>query len=477
MCSSAGKRWPNYKENAQSKEFLATLSLRSGISEVDLIKQDLLAPNGKRHAWVHRRVAINLAAWLSSEFAVWVTELVEQFMTYPVQTTEPFLPPILHSLTGIKEWTAAQFYLSQILGDSWESLKSCDGADRAITPADRTRLFILKFGHQDTGSRQTTHIREFGGDYKLLDSFPTPFSAAVESRVRNWLRAHSMLMEGKHSKRDGKDTELCGVASVEEYASVVGAVRKIIADVEADMRGSLQMSTEEPLELRLERVRQQAETQRYQIEQEQKTARYAQRQQTKRLKMQTPAHIPCSPVASMARSQFPRREQPEAPCAPTSSSSPPQLPRPPTPPPCPPAQPQFDQDMVTFQILADSRTPQAIVRMKGDEVIYRHPSLKHAVEAGFCKPGISSVLHNSKHTHAGFKWVYGPPTDEMLMTVTVPFSRTGAVVQLTPTGAFVNSYPSASRASAAVGVTGTTIMTAIRDKKLCHLHRWTVREQ
>ena len=98
----------------------------------------------------------------------------------------PAAPELLPSVTGIREWSKPQGYLGQIIGDSWESLMFCDGRAHQLTPSERSQLRVFKYGSVRRGeSRHSTHQREFGGDYKLLDSFVTPFADEAEARFRN----------------------------------------------------------------------------------------------------------------------------------------------------------------------------------------------------------------------------------------------------------------------------------------------------
>ena len=73
MCKAAGKRFQNYRRLKSTDEFLDALEASTQIRALDLIKP---LPGGRpqrRGIWVHPRVAIHLATWLSLEFETAVT--------------------------------------------------------------------------------------------------------------------------------------------------------------------------------------------------------------------------------------------------------------------------------------------------------------------------------------------------------------------------------------------------------------------
>lgn len=81
MCKASGKEWSNYKKNEGTEEFLVALEGSLRIRR-DLIVQTIIAgPNEARGTWVHPQVAINLAQWLSADFAVQVSQWVVDWMT------------------------------------------------------------------------------------------------------------------------------------------------------------------------------------------------------------------------------------------------------------------------------------------------------------------------------------------------------------------------------------------------------------
>ena len=84
LCKAAGKRLDHYKESPQTKAFLEELSSITGIRVLDLIKSDI--GGNYTGTWVHRKVGYHLAQWLSPEFAVQVSNILDElFITGKVE--------------------------------------------------------------------------------------------------------------------------------------------------------------------------------------------------------------------------------------------------------------------------------------------------------------------------------------------------------------------------------------------------------
>lgn len=70
LCSAAGKRWYNYLRVETTGHFLRALEEKTQISSARLVQEEGV------DVWVHPKVAIHLAQWLSADFAVQVSEWV-----------------------------------------------------------------------------------------------------------------------------------------------------------------------------------------------------------------------------------------------------------------------------------------------------------------------------------------------------------------------------------------------------------------
>jgi hypothetical protein len=81
MCASCGKMFGHWNSLKATSEYLQALEQSIGIPIDQLVQvNESIGLNNDRGTWVHRRVAIRLAQWLSSEFAVVVDEWVEEIL-------------------------------------------------------------------------------------------------------------------------------------------------------------------------------------------------------------------------------------------------------------------------------------------------------------------------------------------------------------------------------------------------------------
>jgi hypothetical protein len=88
MCASACKAWADYNRLNNTKGYMESLTTSLGIPTQQLIKPIMTGPLASRGTWVHPQVAIHLAAWCSSEFAVKVTALVVRYLTGKITAGE-----------------------------------------------------------------------------------------------------------------------------------------------------------------------------------------------------------------------------------------------------------------------------------------------------------------------------------------------------------------------------------------------------
>jgi hypothetical protein len=84
MCKANGKHLPHYLANGRTGEYLQALSGSVGIP-TDLLKVSIgTGPNHLRGTWIHPRLAVDLARWISPAFAVWMDGwFLEQFQPAP----------------------------------------------------------------------------------------------------------------------------------------------------------------------------------------------------------------------------------------------------------------------------------------------------------------------------------------------------------------------------------------------------------
>jgi hypothetical protein len=80
--ASDGKKkfWSDYIQNKGKKLFLEKLSSTLGIPRVQLV-QSVEGNRADRGTWIHPKVAINFAEWISHDFAIKVTDWVDRIIT------------------------------------------------------------------------------------------------------------------------------------------------------------------------------------------------------------------------------------------------------------------------------------------------------------------------------------------------------------------------------------------------------------
>lgn len=81
MCKASGKEWSNYRQNSTTRDFLEALEGSLGIPRDIIVQSVTTGANETRGTWVHPQVAINLAQWLSADFAVKVSQWVFDWMS------------------------------------------------------------------------------------------------------------------------------------------------------------------------------------------------------------------------------------------------------------------------------------------------------------------------------------------------------------------------------------------------------------
>lgn len=80
LCQSAGKKWDEFSQLQNTKAYLFELATASGIPETELVQTVQANGSSLQETWVHPQVATNLGGWLSPKFAVWVSQLVQDWV-------------------------------------------------------------------------------------------------------------------------------------------------------------------------------------------------------------------------------------------------------------------------------------------------------------------------------------------------------------------------------------------------------------
>ena len=72
MCQANGKLWGHYRELDRTTAYIQALSDSLGVPADQLVITTTTGPNHLRGTWIHPRLAVDLARWLSPQFAVWM---------------------------------------------------------------------------------------------------------------------------------------------------------------------------------------------------------------------------------------------------------------------------------------------------------------------------------------------------------------------------------------------------------------------
>jgi len=87
ICDAIGKQWNNYYRNKKTQSYISVLSAETRIRASELIQIVKGGIPENQGTWIHPKVAIHFAQWLSPEFAVQVTNWVYDWMLSGVSPT------------------------------------------------------------------------------------------------------------------------------------------------------------------------------------------------------------------------------------------------------------------------------------------------------------------------------------------------------------------------------------------------------
>jgi hypothetical protein len=132
MCKAGGRRWNHYVTNDRTTEYLQALSGSAGIPADLLVTSIGTGPNHLRGTWIHPRLAVDLARWISPSFAVWMDGwFLEQFQP---------APPASPLTTNHRQPTAKRQGSPQILIYAANAKAAESIWDRALTNAMMDRI-------------------------------------------------------------------------------------------------------------------------------------------------------------------------------------------------------------------------------------------------------------------------------------------------------------------------------------------------
>jgi hypothetical protein len=170
MCKVAKKLFGHYIENKQTKAFLAALQADIGIPISGLVQSVKGGDPSLQGSWVHPQVAINLATWLSPEFAVLVSKWVYEWMSGKSRPPSGTLPYHLrrHMLNIGKIPAHTHFSILQEMTNSLIAPLESNGytlPDHLMPDISQGRMFC-KFARDELGidtDSLPTYEHEFEG--------------------------------------------------------------------------------------------------------------------------------------------------------------------------------------------------------------------------------------------------------------------------------------------------------------------------
>jgi hypothetical protein len=72
MCQANGKRWFDYERLDRTTDYIQALATATGLSPDQLVLSVKGGPAHLQGTWIHPRLAVDLARWISPAFAVWM---------------------------------------------------------------------------------------------------------------------------------------------------------------------------------------------------------------------------------------------------------------------------------------------------------------------------------------------------------------------------------------------------------------------
>ena len=82
LCKACGKEYSHWKENKNSEDVIKAIERSLGIPRDLIIKQIRSGKNEDRGTYVHRRLGLIIAQWISAEFAVEVAKCFEELLLF-----------------------------------------------------------------------------------------------------------------------------------------------------------------------------------------------------------------------------------------------------------------------------------------------------------------------------------------------------------------------------------------------------------
>lgn len=155
MCKAGDREWFTYARSARAQEYIQALAAHLGVTAelrapslgspqnpATLIHTITTGPNDLRGTWIHPRLAIDLARWISPAFAVWMDGWFLETLARPAAAAQP-LEPGIHVVATTKREACElwhQAIRSEVLGAVATRCSPANRTEygiRAMTPGFR----------------------------------------------------------------------------------------------------------------------------------------------------------------------------------------------------------------------------------------------------------------------------------------------------------------------------------------------------
>lgn len=244
MCQSGGKEWSNYFKSGGNKIFIDELK-RSLPDGRDLYQTITTGPNLERGTWIHHKLAIHLAMWISPVFAVAVTDLVTRFLSGSganIQAKE--------DRQIVKSIAFPDFQLSPMPPDApgmyFALLKDVRNDKFSICEDIPEGKSAVGFGYSDSSIRDRIDVQntETGGCYRMIDYVESSHAGAIEREFKQLLKYQDDIksLSGKCAGKPGKKTEFFA-ANQTEYAKLFEYVTNLAMMIAKKRKDDFELQT------------------------------------------------------------------------------------------------------------------------------------------------------------------------------------------------------------------------------------------
>jgi len=190
MCQANGKLWGNYSRLDQTAAYIQALADSTGLTPDQLIISTKGGPAHLQGTWIHPRLAVDLARWISPSFAVWMdgwfleqlnpTPQPPSFDSWSPEQHESFYSqplPLQCAQILVQAVNAGESNIARMIG-RWF-------ADGARTPRQSPTVRPRSKAHQPKPRRQPNFEL-----FRTLDDLP-PSMRDLMLEVQ-WRAAHKM---------------------------------------------------------------------------------------------------------------------------------------------------------------------------------------------------------------------------------------------------------------------------------------------